>query len=175
MENECHSPLLIRPYLSFPGERQLRPAACRERPDGASRAGRSASPTLHNSRISRSTASFIIPRHGSRPSRQPGTFVPANVWQWQELQTPRDHCDHDDSFESKPSLCARLGVIEKDWWHDGCLPAQPPLLPAHTVDYVWLHWQTRTNGTATPLVGLIRPARGIEHIQTDEEIRHEGC
>jgi hypothetical protein len=37
VESECHSPLPIWPHLSIPGERQLRPAACRERPDGASR------------------------------------------------------------------------------------------------------------------------------------------
>src|SRR5262245_13901104 len=37
VENECHGPLPIWPHLSIPGERQLRPAACRERPDGTSR------------------------------------------------------------------------------------------------------------------------------------------
>src|SRR5262245_39732432 len=30
VEIECHSPLAIWPHLSIPGERQLRPAACRE-------------------------------------------------------------------------------------------------------------------------------------------------
>src|SRR5262245_7570029 len=39
VENECHGPLSMWPPLSIAGERQLRPAACRGRPDGASREG----------------------------------------------------------------------------------------------------------------------------------------
>src|SRR5262245_57959447 len=91
-ENECHGPLPIWPHLSIPGERQLRPAACRERPDGASR-GRSREP-LNDPLVTLACARRMAPgihvraQRGScaRPARRYATAMPQPAWEAASLR-----------------------------------------------------------------------------------------